>query len=831
MALVLRNSIETCPIVSFFAVTGLSFINNSFSVVLGQNLSIHWRLSLGTNSTVVINWGDNSGNETVSQNVMANATTPFSLTNEHNYTSEGDYVVKVHAFNYFSNQTIWEMAHIQVELSGLNFTAPTAVATNVSSRFNISLDVISLSAPNISFHFGDGSAFSSTRLETNYSYSKAGLFVAMVIATNKVSTLTSTRQVIVQDTVEGFKVDRNVYFVALGKSARFLFSISQGTNVSINATFDDCELPFLSTWLSGPDKLNSLLTCDFDTVVVCNGLFYASNVVSQANSSAVIISEVAIQGFNVTVECQSKYPSCFQHDRVLFHLSLRNGTGPKFILNMGDDQMITLTNRTFGYSYGSHGSFDINITAYNNVSSKSILRKMTIVELVQIAGVHLTCNKTVGLSDLTVCHFGVQQGTAFQCWLELGDRKQSEVMFMYFNLTSSLSYNYTWYGAYTVKFTCNNTISSSNAAFTTKVVPRTLQISISHNGPVMAKNNLTLTLSASETGYPTCFTLDLGDSHTLVFGSSNCTPVDGGSYTVIPSFAYPSVQYKYSYSAAGLHNLTWSGQNDFNSVSVQTSVVITELPCTAPKVTLQNIASNPLTPTGITRSKEVIIRSRYQIDCERATGATLRWDIFKNETDKGFVLQFSKDTVTSDLILPSNKLEYGSYRIKLTLTLLNAYSITGTAEGYLHVTTSDLIVDIQEGSANKRMYSQPVLINATGSLDPDTLDKIGLEFKWYCYNITDRFADFNTSEAPLSTLQDVLVETPLPEGCFNQNGTLEMNSSKITLEQMTINSGVYVVKLVLTAGNRKATKSTVIQMTRRRDNSFPYKVCHNIIYS
>lgn len=792
----------------------MSFVNTSFSVVLGQNLSVLWKLSLGTNSTVVINWGDNSGNETVSQNILANATTPFFLTNEHNYTSEGDYVVKVYAFNFFSNQTIWKMAHIQVKLSGLNFTAPSAVATNTSSGFNISLDVISLSAPNISFLFGDGSAFSSTSFETNYSYSQAGLFPAEVTAANKVSMLTSTRQVIVQDPVEEFRVDRNVYLVAVGERAGFLFSIAQGTNVSVKATFDDCELPFLTTWLSGPNNLDSLLTCVFDTVGVCNGLFYASNVVSQANASALIISEVAVQGFNVTIECLSEYPSCFQHDRILFHLSLTNGTRPKFVFNMGDGQTIISTNRVFNYSFSSrHGSFDVNITAYNNVSSKSVLRRVAIAELVPIVGVEVTCNETVGLSDMTVCYLAVQQGTAFQCWLNLDDRKQSEVFFMYFNLTSSLSYNYTWYDAYTVTFTCSNTISSSSAEFTTKVVPRTLEMSINHNGPAMAKNVLTLTLTASETGYTSCFTLDLGNSHRVLFGSLSCIPSDGGSYIENSSFTYPSVLYNYSYSAAGVYNLTWSGQNGFDSVSVHTTVVITELPCSAPHVTLQNIASNSLTPTGITRSKEVIVRSRYHIDCERATGATLQWEIFKNETNKGFVLQTTKVTATSHLILLSNELEYGSYRITLTLTLTNAFDIKGTAKGYVQVTTSDLIVDMQEGSANKRMYSQPLFINATGSLDPDTLDRSGLEFKWYCYNITDRFADFSTSKTPLSTLLDVLVENPLPDGCFNQNGTLPMNSSHISLpRQKIIKNGMYVIKLVLVSGNREATKSTVIQM-------------------
>ena len=780
---------------------------------MGQNLSVLWKLSLGTNSTVVINWGDDSGNETVAQNILANATTPFFLTNEHNYTSEGDYAVKLYAFNLFSNQTIWKMAHIQVKLSGLNFTAPSAVATNTSSRFNISLDVVSLSAPIISFLFGDGSTFNSISFETNYSYPQAGLFNANVIVANKVSTLTSTRQVIVQDLVEGFRVDRDVYLVAVGERARFLISIAGGTNVSVKATYDDCKLPFLTTWLSGPSNLDSLLTCVFDTVGVCNGLFYASNAVSQANAAALIISEIAIQGFNVTIQCLSEYPSCFQQDQIVFHLNLTNGTLPKFMFNMGDGRTIISTNRILSHSFSSYGSFDVNITAYNNVSSKSVLRRVAVLRLVPLVGVEVTCNKTVGLSEMTFCYLTVQQGTAFQCWLNLDDGEHSKVFFMYTNLTSSWNYNYTWYGAYTVTFVCNNTISSSTAVFTTKVVPRTLEMSINHNGPVRVKNVVTLNLTASETGYPSCFTLDLGNSHEVVFGPLSCTPNDDGYYIQNSSFTFPSMLYKYSYSTAGAYNITWSGQNGFECVSVNTTVIVTELPCLTPDVTLPNIGSNPLTPTGITRSKEFTIRSRYQIDCERATGATLQWEISKNGTENEFVLQNTKVTATSHLILLSNELEYGLYRIKLTLTLVNAFSIKGIAEGYVKVTTSNLIVDMQEGSANERMYSQPLVINATGSRDPDTSDGSGLEFKWYCYNITDSSANFITSKTPLSTLLDILVENPLQDCCFNHNGTLPMNFSYIHLpQQKIIKNGIYVIKLVLVSGNREATKSTVIKM-------------------
>ena len=781
--------------------------------MLGHDLSVEWFLKLGTNSTAVMEWGDNSSNETVARYIMANGTTPFSLTNKHNYSSEGDYEVKLYVFNFFSNKTISRMAYVQVKLLGLNFTAPTILETNTSFHFNASLSVVSLSAPNVTFRFGDGLVLSSTKFDTHHYYSRAGVFAAEVIVANRVSMLTSSSWVTVQDAIEEFTVNSDLYKVALGDNARFLFSIAQGTNVSVNASFDDCDLPLLTTWLSGPKHLNSLLTCVLHAVGVCNVLFYASNAVSRANASALIISEVAIQGFNLTLECQSRYPSCFQNDVILLYLSFTNGTHPKFVFDMGDGSIFTSANKSYAYSFAINGTFDLNITAYNNVSSKSVIRAMKIVELLPLIGAYLYCNKTVGLTELTVCNLGVKQGTAFQCWLNMGDKVQkSDMYYTYVNLTTSLSYNYTSYGIFTVTFICNNTISSNSAEFTTKKVPRNLEISITDNGPVMVNNVLTVTLKGSETGYPTCFVLDLGNGDGVLFGSLNCSLDHRNGFKRILSFTYPLVEYKYTYNVAGIYNITWKGQNDFNNASVYTIVQITERPCSTPKVTLPNIGHSPLTPTGIYRSAGFIVRSRYQVDCERATGAILLWSIFKNETEKGFVLQTTKVTKTSDLIIQSKELRYGTYCIKLTLSLINAYEISGTAEGYLKIVSSDLIADIQEGSANKRMYSLPVLINAAGSMDPDTSDQSGLEFNWYCYNVSDR--DYNITEQPLSSLQNVLLEDPLVNGCFGQNGSLTMRGSQIVLPgKEMINNGIYLVNLVLRSGNRKASKATVIRMT------------------
>ena len=791
--------------------------------MLGHVLSIEWELKLGTNSTAVIDWGDNSGNETLSQYIMANASTPFSLTNNHNYSSEGEYEVKLYALNFFSNQTISKLVYVQVELSGLCLEAPTPLATNTSFRFNVSLDVVSLNPPNVTFRFGDGSVVSSASFEANYTYPRAGLFAVEVIVENRVSVVSASSWVTVQDPIKEFKVNSDVYKVALGDNASFLFSIAQGTNVSVNASFVDCDLPPLTTWLNGQKHLNSLLTQAFHSVGDCNVLFYASNAVSRANTSALIISEVAMRGLNVTVECQSQYPSCFQKDLILLQLYLTNGTHPKFMLDMGDGTIITSTNKSYAYSFSLNGTFTINITAYNNVSSQSVRRTTKIVELEPISGAHLSCNKTVGLADMTVCNLGIRKGTAFQCWLNMDDKeKQNDVFYTYVNLTSSLSYNYTSYGTYTVKFVCNSSLNSESVEFTTKKVPRKLEISISgDNGRVMVTSALTLTLGASETGYPSCFVLDLGNSDGVLYGSLNCSLDHRYGFKQIPSFPYPSVQYSYTYSVPGIYKITWSGRNDFNNASVHTLVRITERRCSTPKVTLQNIAANLLAPTGIFRSNQFIVRSRYQVDCERATGATLKWEIFQNTTDKGFVLQTTKETKTSDLIIQSNGLGYGVYCINLTLSLINAYGISGSAEGYLKIVSSDLIVDIQEGSANKRMFSHPIIINAAGSMDPDTSDQSGLEFKWLCYNVSEKFQYFNNTEEPLSSLLKVLLKEPLPDGCFSKNGTLTMNGSQIALpRQNMIKNGVYVVNLVLRAGNRKASKAVVIQVTEEEISHF-----------
>lgn len=69
-----------------------------------------------------------------------------------------------------------------------------------------------------------------------------------------------------------------------------------------------------------------------------------------------------------------------------------------------------------------------------------------------------------------------------------------------------------------------------------------------------------------------------------------------------------------------------------------------------------------------------------------------------------FVLQNIKVIVMLYFILLFNELEYGLYCIKFMFILVNVYSIKGIVEGYVKVIIFDLIIDMQEGFVNERMY-------------------------------------------------------------------------------------------------------------------------------
>ena len=775
-------------------------------------------------------WGDRC-NETLAYHIMANATNPFYLTNEHNYSFEGDYEVTLYAFNSFSNQTVSRIAYVRVELFGLSITVRSILRTNESFYLNASLAVVSQLSLNVTFRFGDGSVLRSQRLLGHYHYPKAGVFVAEVEVENKVSKIKSSRRITVEDAIKVFSLEKDVYKVALGNNVSFAFSVAQGSNVTVTASFVNCgaRFPFLTAWLNGP-KLNSSLKSSFLSVGVCNVVLNASNAISRANTSALIISEIAISGLNVTIECQSRYPSCFQHDQIILKISVMNGTVPKFVLDMGDGVIISSMNNLTSHSFAQNDTFHVNITAYNNVSSRSVFRKVRVIELVPVTAIYLHCNETVGLREMTVCNLGVKSGTAFQCWLHMGDREQArEVFYTYVNLTSSFSYNYTWYGIYVAKLSCNNTISSTFVEFTTKKVPDNLRVSVTHNGPVMMDRILTLNLSANDIGYPSYFVLHLGNGDSVIFGWLNSTSGLQENFKQFTSFPYPYVLYNYTYSVPAIYHITWNGMNDLNNASVDTFVSITDRPCSPPKVSLRNIADNPLTPTRIVRSRgEFIIRSRYQVNCESVTGVILRWDILKKDLEKGFKLQSSKVTKSSELILQLKELEHGIYRVKLTLSLVSAYGISGTAEGYMTImpSDSDLKVDFQEGSAMKRMLQYPILLNAVGSRDHDSPDQSGLEFNWHCYNASG--TSFSEANEPLSSLQDTILSNPLINGCFGQNISLPMKGSQIALpEENMMKGGIYLVKLLLNSGDRNASKAAVIQIT---DEEISYFSIRFVVY-
>ena len=783
------------------------------AVGVGQPLSIEWMLALGTNVTAIISWGDNLTNETVS-NIFANASSPFTMDNEHNYSTEGDYVISIHASNWFSNRTISSTVYAQVMLAGLTVALPSVLSTNSSIFCNASLNSTSLNAPNISFDFGDGSVFTSTSLATNYSYSHSGVYTVMVKAENLVSKInTNPRRITVQDTIKDFKVDKNVYLVALGTTLRMGLFLSQGTNVSVNATCHSCGIPSLFTILNGTSFFGVALTHTIHTVSVCDVFIEAWNLVSGVNTSAVVISEASIEGFDVRVQCQSKFPSCFQYDSVLINVHFTNGTRPKFVFDMGDGHSFCSTNSSFLYAYDTNGSFHINVTAYNNVSRISSLVELDIFEVIEIKEVDLVCNRSVEIADQTTCNLAVVQGTAFECVLNLGDTEQDE-FYAYYNLTSIISYNYTSYGTYMVQFTCSNSVSLKSVTFQTNVVPKTLKMAISSNSPVILSDRVTFILQAYDTGHNSCFALDLGNGAQVIFGSASCTTELPGTSFRVSAFTYPFVEYNYTYNEPGSYNVTWTGNNAFDSLSLNTLVVITKHPCRVYQVTLQNLGKDPSMATTISRSKQFIISSKYDVNCIEASAALVTWELLKNVTEKGFMPYDTMVTKSSELIIAANKLEYGLYKIRMNLKLVlhAGYGIDGFSEGYFKVAASDLFVDLQEGSANRRMLSRSITVNASWSRDPDTVDAF-LEFHWYCYNVTDRFVNFSLIRTPLSSMRDALNEKELPDGCFDKHGRLSMSGPIISLpRERVIREGVYLVELVLKAGNRESRKATVVQV-------------------
>ena len=272
-------------------IQGLAFISQIKAVEIGFPTVISWRIIAGSDVKYVIDYSDGSPPQILDASVVG-----INVTVHHNYSSAGEFQVKITAYNLVGpNSTISDKAVVDESILGLAAYAQR----NTILMFENAVIVASIlkgSRVEYDFDFGDGSALVTTKNSTvTYTYTKHGVYNASVTARNGLSTarvyLNATITVEKPSTpleIRGLNVSCQATTPGTASQIRisyeygFLFQceVDFGDN-SAKGTFTDSNLPF--PLLHSYSNVGS-----FEVIVQCENSFGSHRVHTTAHVDDVI---------------------------------------------------------------------------------------------------------------------------------------------------------------------------------------------------------------------------------------------------------------------------------------------------------------------------------------------------------------------------------------------------------------------------------------------------------------------------------------------------------------------------------------------------------------
>ncbi len=152
---------------------------------------------------------------------------------------------------------------------------------------------------------------------------------------------------------------------------------------------------------------------------------------------------------------------------------------------------------------------------------------------------------------------------------------------------------------------------------------------------------------------------------------------------------------------------------------------IFDLGCFSPVITLIPSTSSLLSPLQFRRNQDFYLSSYLQLNCNSSLSTITKWTINNCTSNCSFQIQMGQIIITtlSELFIPAKTLDYGTYQLTLTVTMIAAPHLISSASAYLKITSSNITANLVQFGTSMitRGYQQDLLLDpGTFSVDPDT---------------------------------------------------------------------------------------------------------------
>ena len=535
---------------------------------------------------------------------------------------------------------------------------------------------------------------------------KVGVYVVQLSVTNAVTTSMTTNYT--------FEVMEAVGGVAIQSPLTQSDAVKNGTTVTFTATVTAGSDLSYKWQIGSVTGTQQTFNFEFTTQMIYNIFLNVSNLASSGTTSVQIYSLYEVPSFSVNVSGAS-------FESTINSNVAKTGDTLNFTCSLSDFTFLTLdwlinsvssdSAQVFAYAFTSAGSYLVMLNASNKISSSNNQIPVLVQDAIK-GFVVSNCRGT----------FAVNMNVSLTATYSEGSGV--EVIWEKQNLASSTGdtaiVNYGLPGTYIVNATASNYV---NMQFSS------CQLTV--QGLI---DNLVLKRTQYQfSGYPLTFSVSGDNLESATFEWKVSGTV---STTSVPTWDY-------TFPAEGNYTLTVTVLNDVSRKNVSMTIEIFALKCRKP--VLKVVGSTTRTA----------LRARaIGLDVAVANGGCTaytsinRWTLYEATScspgalAKEYILANSTATNTPTLLVPGATLLYGSY----CAVFENSYENTPvkkTGKISLTVMDSPLQALLVGGDEMVIVEGSYLILDATGSSDPDKTPGTMLTYAWTC-TVSTQEAVYNT---------------------------------------------------------------------------------------
>ncbi|KAL1004887.1 hypothetical protein UPYG_G00051840 [Umbra pygmaea] len=362
----------------------------------------------------------------------------------HSFTTPGLKVITVEVFNEVSTKITSEVIDVQEVVTGLTFTTTNVMEQNfVATNVKVSLYGDVRTGTNITWTWSLPGRTEMGR-RTSHVFKEPGPLTITLNAMNNVSSEAVSRELTVQDKIQGLELKASKNIAAVGERVEFTMSVTSGTDVNfiLSISGDATVTPSNQTYVHQFSRV--------DTYMV--NLTAHNQVSSERRNLQVEVME-PVSMLSILNCCNA---AMSVGKKMTFIANILTGNPITFLwtFNLHHLRHTTLIGKEVSYTPDEAGSLEIFLTAFNVIHNQTITKHVLVQNVLTEARAEAQPRDTFINKNVMLTASVLPPSTPINYIWDFGDGSQ-----LLHSSTPSVRYRFTVPGNYVVQVNCSNLVS------------------------------------------------------------------------------------------------------------------------------------------------------------------------------------------------------------------------------------------------------------------------------------------------------------------------------------------------------------------------------------